>query len=166
MAVALLAELGYEVAAGTGRGELEGYLRGLGAAKIVSRERLSSPVQGPLGAQRWAGCIDAVGGTTLARVLTEVEYGGSVAAIGLAGGRELHTTVIPFLLRAVNLLGIDSVMCPLERREPAWARLARTMPTAKLEAMTTTARLGDVPDLGRQILQGQLRGRVVVDVRS
>lgn len=162
LAVALLAEMGYQVAAGTGRPELEAYLRGLGADKIVSRERLTSPARGPLGAQRWAGCIDAVGGATLARVLTEIGYGGSVAAVGLAGGAELSTTVIPFLLRGVNLLGIDSVMCPMERREPAWDRLARTMPAAKLEQMTTTASLEDLPELGQQILQGQVRGRVVV----
>ncbi|MFH1570016.1 MAG: MDR family oxidoreductase [Gemmatimonadota bacterium] len=166
LAVALLSELGYEVAAGTGRPELGDYLRSLGASRIISREKLAQAPQGPLGAQRWAGCIDAVGGSTLARVLSEVEYGGSVAAVGLTGGRQLHTTVIPFLLRGVRLLGIDSVMCPLERRQEAWRRLAATLPAARLGVVIAAARLEDLPRLAAQILAGQVRGRVVVEVRA
>ena len=165
-AVALLSALGYEVAAGTGRPENEEYLRSLGAGRIVSRRRLASLPKGPLGAQRWAGCIDTVGGDTLARVLSETVYGGPVAAVGLAGGSQLTGSVIPFLLRGVNLLGIDSVMCPTPRRQEAWSRLASAMPADKLEAMTTVAGLGAVPGLADQILAGQVRGRVVVDVTA
>ena len=166
MAVVVLAALGYEVAASTGRPENEEYLRALGATRIVSRQRLESPPKGPLGAQRWSGCIDSVGGDTLRRVLSEMDYGGSVAAVGLAGGSQLAGTVIPFLLRGVNLLGIDSVMCPTARREEAWERLASTMPADQLEGMTAMVGLGELPELATRILAGQVRGRVVVDVNA
>ena len=120
--------------------------------------------QKPLEKERWAGCVDAVGGATLARVLAQLRYGCSAAAVGLAGGNKLETTVVPFLLRGVNLLGIDSVMCPFDRRRRAWQRLARDLPMDKLDAMTSGARLEDLPRLGGDILQGKVRGRVVVDL--
>ncbi len=128
VAVAILARLGYRVAASTGRTETHDYLRGLGAAALIDRAELATPPARPLDSERWAGVVDAVGGTTLAHVLTQVKYGGGVAACGLAGGSDLPTSVIPFLLRGVNLLGIDSVMCPIERRRAAWARLVRDLP--------------------------------------
>lgn len=163
VAVATLAKLGYRVAASTGRREQHAYLHDLGATEIVAREELAEPSKRPLESERWAGCIDAVGGTTLARVLGQMAYGTSVAAVGLAGGNTLETTVLPFLLRGVNLLGIDSVMCPPDRRRTAWARLAEELPLDKLDAMTTEVRLGDLIGLGKDILKGQVRGRLVVD---
>jgi acrylyl-CoA reductase (NADPH) len=166
VATAALAKLGYEVAAVTGRPEQEGYLKGLGAARIVPREDLAETVKRPLEAETWAGCVDAVGGAMLARVLGQMKYGCSVAAVGLAGGAQLPATVVPFLLRGVNLLGIDSVMQPYENRLRAWERVARDVPQDKLEAMIEPAGLGDLPALGAAILKGGVRGRVVVDVRS
>jgi len=166
VAVALLAALGHEVAAVTGRPETEPYLRDLGATRIVARDEIAETVQRPLEAETWAGCVDAVGGAMLARVLGQMCYGGSVAAVGLAGGASLPATVIPFLLRGVNLLGIDSVMQPFDNRQRAWARIARDLPLDKLEAMITPATLGDLPGLGRDILAGQVKGRVVVDVNA
>lgn len=166
VATALLASLGYEVAAVTGRPETEGYLRDLGAARIVPRAELAETVKRPLESETWAGCVDAVGGSMLARVLGQIKYGGSVAAVGLAGGTALPATVIPFLLRGVNLLGIDSVMRPYADRLRAWERIARDLPMAKLEAMVVPAGLGDLPGLGAAILKGDVRGRVVVDVRQ
>jgi acrylyl-CoA reductase (NADPH) len=166
VATAALAGLGYEVAAVTGRPEQEDYLKDLGAARIVAREELAETVKRPLEAETWAGCVDAVGGAMLARVLGQVKYGGSVAAVGLAGGAGLPATVIPFLLRGVNLLGIDSVMQPYENRLRAWERVAQDVPRDKLEAMIQPAGLGDLPELGAAILKGGVRGRVVVDVRS
>ncbi|MEQ8666075.1 MAG: MDR family oxidoreductase [Rhodospirillales bacterium] len=166
VAVALLAAKGYTVAASTGRAETHDYLKDLGASVIVDRSELSEPPGRPLDKERWAGCIDSVGGTTLAHVLTQMAYGSSVAAVGLAGGNVLESTVLPFLLRGVNLLGIDSVMCPKARREAAWARLASDLDMAKLDAMITEAPLGDVPDLATAILKGQTRGRTVIDVRA
>ena len=166
VATAILAKLGYQVAASTGRPETHGYLRDLGAAEIVDRAELSEAPTRPLDKERWAGCVDAVGGTTLARVLTQMSYRSSVAAVGLAGGSKLETTVIPFLLRGVNLLGIDSVMCPVERRRQAWARLGRDLPLDKLDAMIEEATLADLPGLAGRILEGRVRGRVVVDVNA
>ncbi len=166
VATAILAKLGYRVAASTGRPETHDYLKDLGAAEIVDRAELSEAPTRPLDKERWAGCVDAVGGTTLAHVLTQMSYRSSVAAVGLAGGSKLETTVIPFLLRGVNLLGIDSVMCPVERRRQAWARLARDLPLDKLDAMIEDATLADLPDLAGRILEGQVRGRVVVDVNA
>ena len=166
VAVALLAALGYSVAAVTGRPATEGYLRGLGAGRIVPRSDLAETVKRPLEAEAWAGCIDAVGGAMLARILGQLRYGGSVAAVGLAGGTGLPASVIPFLLRGVNLLGIDSVMKPYGARILAWDRLARELPMDKLEAMIVPATLADVPALGAAILKGDVKGRVVVDVRG
>ncbi|MEM9427786.1 MAG: acryloyl-CoA reductase [Pseudomonadota bacterium] len=166
VATAILAKLGYEVAGVTGRPEQEGYLKDLGAARIVAREELAETVKRPLEAETWAGCVDAVGGAMLARVLGQMKYGSSVAAVGLAGGAGLPATVIPFLLRGVNLLGIDSVMQPYDNRVRAWGRIADDLPMVKLEAMIVEAGLGDLPKLGADILKGQVRGRVVVDVRA
>jgi acrylyl-CoA reductase (NADPH) len=164
VAVAVLAKLGYQVAASTGRASEHDYLRGLGAATIIERAELATPPSRPLTAERWAGAIDAVGSTTLASLLTAVKHGGSVAACGLAGGNELSTTVLPFLLRGVNLLGIDSVMCPKAGRIAAWNRLAADLPLGKLDALTSRAGLKDLPDLADKILHGQVRGRLVIDV--
>ncbi|OAB56259.1 acryloyl-CoA reductase [Phormidium willei BDU 130791] len=166
VAVAILANLGYRVAAVTGRPETHDYLRDLGASEIVERAELAEAPSRPLDKERWAGCIDAVGGTMLARVLTQIQYRGSVAAVGLAGGNKLETTVVPFLLRGVNLLGIDSVMCPKAERTTAWARLAKELPLDKLAEMEVEATLADLPRLGGEILQGKVRGRVVVDVNA
>jgi acrylyl-CoA reductase (NADPH) len=166
VATALLAHLGYLVAAVTGRPEQESYLKGLGAARIVARDEINEPVKRPLEAETWAGCVDAVGGAMLARVLGQMAYGASVAAVGLAGGAALPATVIPFLLRGVNLLGIDSVMQPYDNRQRAWARIARDLPMDKLEAMIQPATLADLPALGAAILKGAVKGRVVVDVNG
>ena len=166
VATAILANLGYEVAAVTGRPETEEYLRALGATQIVPREEINETVKRPLERETWAGCVDAVGGDMLARVLGQMKYGGSVSAVGLAGGAGLPTTVIPFLLRGVNLLGIDSVMQPYDNRLRAWERIAKDLPMDKLEAMIHLATLSDLPALGKDILKGQVKGRVVVDVNA
>ncbi|MBC7181664.1 MAG: oxidoreductase [Roseovarius sp.] len=166
VATAILAHLGHEVAAVTGRPEQEEYLRGLGASRIVPREELAETVKRPLESENWTGCVDAVGGAMLARVLGQMKYGASVAAVGLAGGANLPATVIPFLLRGVNLLGIDSVMQPYANRLRAWERIARDLPMNKLEAMITPAKLEDLPRLGADILKGQVKGRVVVDLNA
>ena len=166
IAVALLAALGHEVAAVTGRPELEPYLRDLGASQIVPRDDLAETVKRPLESETWAGCVDAVGGAMLARVLGQMKYRCSVAAVGLAGGAALPATVIPFLLRGVNLLGIDSVLQPYDSRLRAWGRIARDLPMDKLDAMIAPATLADLPQLGADILKGQVKGRVVVDVNG
>ncbi len=166
VAVAVLAHLGYQVAAVTGRPDTEAYLRDLGATRIIARADLADTVKRPLEAEMWAGCIDAVGGAMLARVLGQMKYGASVGAVGLAGGSGLPASVIPFLLRGVNLLGIDSVLKPFAGRQRAWARIASDLPQAKLEAMTVPATLADLPALGAAILNGEVKGRVVVDVRA
>ena len=166
VATAILANLGYEVAAVTGRPETGNYLKELGAVTIVDRSELNETTKRPLEAETWSGCVDAVGGAMLARVLGQIKYGGSVAAVGLAGGSSLPTTVIPFLLRGVNLLGIDSVMQPYEKRKRAWDRIATDLPLAKLEAMASSATLSDLPALGRDILKGNVKGRVVVNVNA
>jgi acrylyl-CoA reductase (NADPH) len=166
VATAILANLGYEVAAVTGRPETEEYLRALGATQIVPREEINETVKRPLERETWAGCVDAVGGDMLARVLGQMKYGGSVSAVGLAGGAGLPATVIPFLLRGVNLLGIDSVMQPYDNRLRAWKRIAKDLPMDKLEAMIHPATLSDLPALGKDILKGQVKGRVVVDVNA
>jgi acrylyl-CoA reductase (NADPH) len=165
-AIAMLASLGFQTAAVTGRPETEDYLRALGATTIVPRADLAETVKRPLESETWAGCIDAVGGAMLARVLGQMMYGASVAAVGLAGGASLPATVIPFLLRGVNLLGIDSVMQPYANRVAAWERVAKDMPRDKLEAMTTLKGLGDLPTLGEEILQGRIKGRAVIDVNA
>lgn len=166
VATAILSNCGYRVAAVTGRPETEGYLRDLGASRIVPRADLAETVKRPLESETWAGCVDAVGGSMLARVLGQMNYGASVAAVGLAGGTALPATVIPFLLRGVNLLGIDSVMCPAPRRIAAWNRIARDLPMDRLAAMTQMATLADLPALGAAILKGAVQGRVVVDVKA
>lgn len=166
VATAILTNLGYQVAGVTGRPEMAEYLSELGATTIVARDELSDPSGKPLESERWAGCVDAVGGTVLARVLAQMKYGTSVAAVGLAGGVKLETTVIPFLLRGVSLLGIDSVMQPYESRLAAWGRIASDLPLNTLEAMIEHATLSDLPELGSAILEGQVRGRVVVDVNA
>lgn len=166
LAVAILAKLGYRVVASTGRPESHDALKALGASAILDRKELSEPSAKPLEGERWAGCVDAVGGVTLARVLAQLKYRCAVAAVGNAGGIKLETTVLPFLLRGVNLLGIDSAMCPVERRKQVWARLARDLPLAKLDSLTTVAPLAELPRLGNDILKGKVRGRVVVDVNA
>ena len=164
VATAILAKLGYTVAASTGRPEQEAYLRDLGASEIVSRDSLANPSGKPLEAETYAGCVDSVGGTTLGTVLTQLKHGGSVAACGLAGGPKLDTTVIPFLLRGVNLLGIDSVQQALGNRVIAWNRIATDLPMDKLDGMISEIELEDLPEWGKKILDGKVRGRMVVNV--
>ncbi len=166
VAVAILARLGYSVAASTGRESLQDYLKSLGASEIVARADLSEPSKRPLESENWAGAIDTVGSTTLARLLTQIKYGGSVAACGLAAGLKLETTVIPFLLRGVNLLGIDSVMQPYENRVQVWDRIASDLPHDKLEEMTDVIGLDGVAEAASSILGGQGRGRLVVDLNG
>jgi len=166
VAIAILANLGYTVAAATGRRSEDDYLRALGASEIIDRADLSEAETRPLERERWAGCVDTVGGKTLASVLAQIKYGGSVAACGLAGGNTLETTVLPFLLRGVNILGIDSVMQPAENRARIWQRIAAELPLDKLDAMTTVAPLSAVTELAGTILKGQVRGRTVIDVNA
>jgi acrylyl-CoA reductase (NADPH) len=163
VATAILATLGHKVVASTGRAELRDYLTGLGATEIVDRVAANAAIR-PLDRERWDGAVDAVGGTTLATILTQLKYGASAAACGLAGGSDLPATVIPFLLRGINLLGIDSVMCPQEPRIEAWRRLARDLPQDKLDAMTDEVPLSRLTELAPKILSGQVRGRTVVNV--
>jgi len=166
VAVALLAGAGYQVAAVTGRPETEAYLRHLGAARIIPRADLAETVKRPLESETWAGCVDAVGGAMLARVLGQMKYGASVAAVGLAGGTALPATVIPFLLRGVNILGIDSVMQPFAARQRAWAAIASGLDMTLLDSMIQPASLADLPALGAAIVKGEVKGRVVVDVNA
>ena len=166
VATAILAHLGFEVAAVTGRPETAQYLRTLGAARIIERAEISDTIDRPLESETWAGCVDAVGGAMLARVLGQMRHGASVAAVGLAGGAHLPASVIPFLLRGINLLGIDSVMQPYDARVTAWQRIATDLPFDTLESMIAPATLAQVPALGADILKGKVRGRVVVDVNA
>ena len=166
VAIAILSKLGYEVATVTGRPESADYLKSLGASIIVPREELNEAIKRPLEKQVWSGCVDTVGGEMLARVFGQMFYGSSVAAVGNAGGARLPASVMPFILRGVNLLGIDSVMQPYQNRLNAWERLASDLPMDKLEAMIAPATLSDLPRLGADILKGQVRGRVVVDVNA
>jgi acrylyl-CoA reductase (NADPH) len=163
VAIALLAKLGFTVIAATGRPEEAPYLKELGAAEVIERKELTGPVRA-LGKERWAGGIDAVGSTTLANVLSMTRYGGAVAACGLAGGMDLPTSVAPFILRAVSLLGIDSVMCPMPLRQEAWRRLETGLDHAKIAAMTTEIQLADVVEAGQHIIAGGVRGRIVVNI--
>lgn len=165
-AVAVLNKLGYKVAAVTGRASLHDYLRDLGAATIVDRGELDQGPAKPLLSERWIGAVDAVGGPTLASVIAGLRYRASVAACGNAGGIELKGTVLPFILRGVNLLGIDSVMCPKAERLAAWERLSRDLPLEQLDRMTHVHPLRDVPELGGKILKGQVQGRTVIDVND
>ncbi len=163
VAVALLARLGYDVTASTGRPEETGYLKRLGAKEIIERKELSAPPR-PLAKERWAGGVDSVGSTTLANVLSMLRYRGAVAACGLAGGMDLPASVAPFILRGVSLLGIDSVYRPRSDRESAWKRLESDLDRAKLAEMTTEIGLSDVVEAGRQIVEGRIRGRIVVKI--
>lgn len=163
VAIAILSKLGYSVTASTGRTEEEDFLKGLGASSVINREEFNTPPK-PLAKSRWATCIDAVGSTTLANVLSQMNYGGVVAACGLAQGMDLPTSVAPFILRGVKLIGVDSVMCPKPRREKAWARLASDLDMSKLDALTTHIKLDDVIATGADIIAGKVRGRVVVDI--
>lgn len=162
VAIAILHRLGYRVVAATGRKSEHPYLQQLGASAIIDRHALSEGPVKPLDRERWAGAIDTVGSTTLATLLTQMRYRSPVAAIGNAGGSNFASSVFPFLLRGVNLLGIDSVMSPLTERETAWRRIANELPLDALAKATTRASLTDLPDLARQILAGELRGRTVI----
>jgi acrylyl-CoA reductase (NADPH) len=163
VAVTLLAKLGYQVTASTGRLSETPYLKQLGAAEVIDRKELTDKVR-PLARERWAGGIDSVGSTTLANVLSMTRYGGAVAACGLAGGMDLPTSVAPFILRGVSLLGIDSVQCPLTLRTQAWNRLESDLDRAKMAAMTSEIGLAQVIDVAPRILEGQVRGRIVVKI--
>ncbi len=163
VAIALLAKLGYAVVASTGRSSEADYLKGLGAAEVIDRKELSGPPRA-LGKERWAGGIDAVGSATLANVLSMTRYGGAVAACGLAGGMDLPTTVAPFILRGVSLIGIDSVMCALPLRREAWRRLEADLDRSKIAAMTNEIGLADVIAAGARIVAGEVRGRTVVKI--
>jgi acrylyl-CoA reductase (NADPH) len=163
VAIAIFSKLGYRVVASTGRMAEADYLKDLGAAEVIDRAELSGPAK-PLAKERWAGGIDSVGSTTLANVLSMTKYGGAVAACGLAAGMDLPTSVAPFILRGVCLLGIDSVMCPIERRNIAWSRLASDLDRGKLAEITQEIGLEEVVGAGAKILAGQVRGRIVVKI--
>ena len=166
VACALLHKAGFEVHGSTGRPAEADYLKSLGVSEIIPRAELEEGNGKPLNKERWAGAIDSVGGSSLANVLTQIQYGGSVAAIGLAGGNQLDTTVIPFLLRGVNLLGIDSVMCPKEQRLIAWQRIASDLDAERLESMSASCSLDEVIEHGKAILKGDVRGRLIVDLNA
>ncbi len=163
IAVALLSKLGFRVVASTGRPAEAEFLKGLGAAEVIAREELSAPGK-PLGKERWAGVVDSVGSHTLANACATTRYGGTVAACGLAQGMDFPGSVAPFILRGITLCGIDSVMAPMARRAEAWARLARDLDLAKLDALTTEVGLEGALTAGPEILAGRVRGRLVVDV--
>jgi len=164
VAISLLSGLGFNVEASTGRPEETSYLNNLGAKSVIDRKELSEPSR-PLGKERWAGAIDSVGSTTLANILSQVSYGGAVSACGLAQGMDLPSTVMPFILRGVSLLGIDSVMAPMSLRKRAWERLSKDINFEKLEDMVVEVGLDQVQELAKDILQGQVRGRVVVNIQ-
>ncbi len=166
IAVALLAALGYNVAASTGRPEEGQYLRHLGANTIIERSELETAASRPLERERWGGCIDNVGGSTLGHVLSQLGMGASIASVGLAGGSTFTANVMPFLLRGVNILGVDSVSLEINKRAQVWQRLAEVFPLGLLESMTTEVRLEDLERLGNEILQGRVKGRIVVDVHG
>ena len=163
VAIAILAKRGFQVTASTGRPAEADYLKKLGASEIIERQELAGPAK-PLAKERWAGGIDSVGATTLANVLSMTRYGGVVAACGLAGGMELPTSVAPFILRSVSLLGIDSVMRPIADRQQAWRRLESDLDRGKLASMTTEIGLADVFEAARSIVEGRVRGRIVVKI--
>ncbi|MGE0062915.1 MAG: MDR family oxidoreductase [Xanthobacteraceae bacterium] len=163
VAIAILAKLGFQVIAVTGRTGEADYLKGLGATDILDRKELAGPGK-PLAKERWAGGVDAVGSTTLANMLSMTRYGGAVAACGLAGGMDLPGSVAPFILRGVCLYGIDSVMCPIGKRREAWKRLEKDLDLQKLAAMTTEIGLTDLPEAARRIVAGEVRGRIVVKI--
>jgi len=163
VAIAVLSKLGYHVIASTGRMSEAGYLKGLGATEVIDRNELSGPAK-PLAKERWAGGIDSVGSTTLANLLSMTKYGGAIAACGLAAGMDLPTSVAPFILRGVCLVGIDSVMCPIPQRKAAWSRLATDLDQAKLSEITHEIELDQVIGEAPRILAGQVRGRIVVKI--
>jgi acrylyl-CoA reductase (NADPH) len=163
VAIAILARRGFSVSAVTGRPQEADYLKGLGAAEIIDRKELAGPAK-PLAKERWAGAVDAVGSTTLANLLSMTRYGGAVAACGLAGGMDLPSSVAPFILRGVCLYGIESVMCPIERRREAWKRLETDLDRPKLASITREIELSVVPEAASAILAGQVRGRIVVKI--
>ncbi len=163
VAIAILAKLGFTVIATTGRTQEADYLKGLGASEILDRKELSAPAK-PLAKERWAGGIDSVGSTTLANLLSMTRYGGAIAACGLAGGMDLPGSVAPFILRGVCLYGIDSVMCPLPKRNEAWKRLEKDLDRQKLATITTEIGLSELPDAAAKILKGEVRGRIVVKI--
>lgn len=163
VATAVLSRLGYHVIASTGRASEADYLKSLGAAEVIDRNELSAPAK-PLARERWAGGVDSVGSTTLANLLSMTKYGGAIAACGLAAGMDLPSSVAPFILRGVCLLGIDSVMCPIDPRKAAWQRLASDLDRSKLSEITTEIPLSEVPEWGSKILAGQVRGRIVVKI--
>ncbi|MES9887517.1 MAG: MDR family oxidoreductase [Candidatus Sedimenticola sp. 6PFRAG1] len=165
VSVALLSKLGYTVSAVTGRESTHDYLKSLGATEIVTREEMAAPAR-PLESQRWAGAVDTVGGDILGRVLAEMDYNGAVAACGLAADYKLNTTVMPFILRNVSLRGVDSVSCPLPRREAAWQKLAALLPESTYESISHVVSLEEVEDAAQQIMKGQVQGRVLVDPNS
>jgi acrylyl-CoA reductase (NADPH) len=165
VAIALMGKLGYEVIASTGRTEEADFLKSLGASEVIHRDELSGPAK-PLAKERWAGAIDAVGSHTLANVLSMTSYGGAVTACGLAQGMDLPTSVAPFILRGVSLLGIDSVMAPLALRQEAWSRLVTDLDMDKLEALSTEIGFDGIIDAAHQIIDGKVRGRVVVDMKK
>ena len=164
ISIAILSNLGYQIAASTGRDESIDYLKFLGANSIVHRRELEQPIKGPLSSERWISAIDNVGGIILANLLASMKYHSTVASIGLAASAKLETTVVPFIIRGVNLLGIDSVMCPKSKRVMAWDRLSRDLPHQKLEKATSVVGLSEIAEYANEILNGKVRGRVVVDV--
>jgi len=163
VAISLLSKLGFTVVASTGRLAEEPYLRSLGASTVIDRNEFSTPAK-PLAKMRWAAAVDSVGSITLANILSQTKYAGTVAACGLAQGSDLPSTVLPFILRGVRLIGIDSVHCPRPKRIEAWQRLARDLDKTKLAAMTTHVKLADVPRVASEIVSGRIRGRIVVDL--
>tara|TARA_B100000674_G_C37934098_1_gene959443 strand:- start:312 stop:1310 length:999 start_codon:yes stop_codon:yes gene_type:complete len=163
IAIAILSNLGYEVCASTGKNNEHEFLKSIGASEIFPREDFAGPAKAPLNSERWAGAVDTVGANTLANVLSQMKYGCSVAACGLAGGSKLDTTVIPFLLRGVNLLGIDSVVQPHDARCAAWKRISSDLPLKRLDSLTQTISLRDVPKAATDILNGSVRGRLIID---
>jgi len=166
IACAILSKLGYDVAGSTGSLTSHDYLQSIGVSHIVSRAELEEAPRGPLGAEKWIGAIDNVGGTTLHHVLATMKYWSCCASVGLAASNELSTTVLPFLMRGITLQGIDSATCPYERRVRAWDRLVTDLPLNKLEDMSTTIALSELPSYGKKIIKGQTQGRIVVDVNS
>jgi acrylyl-CoA reductase (NADPH) len=162
-AVHVMARLGYAVTASTGRPETAQYLHDIGATEVIGRDEIADPPAKPLLSERWAGCVDAVGGATLAHVLAEMRYGSAVAACGNTAGNDLPASVLPFILRSVRLLGVDSVVVPAAQRAPQWQRLGELVDAEFLGAATSVIGLDELPDAGARILAGQVRGRVLVD---
>lgn len=165
VAISLLSKLGYNIIAVTGRSEESDYVKGLGASEVIPRSELSEPGRA-LGKERWAGAVDVVGSHMLANVCANTQYGGTVTACGLAGGMDFPSTVMPFILRGVKLIGIDSVMCPRERRLQAWKRLGADLDITKLETIAHEISLGEVIDTAHKLMDGKVRGRIIVDVNK